>query len=181
MKRIVLVTGPPGIGKTTIVLGVADALRKAGVATGGMLSREVLEGGVRVGFEVLDLSTGRKGWLARVGRSTGPRVGKYRVDLEGLEEVGAKAIAEAVERSNVVVVDEVGPMELFSQEFKRSVEKALRSQKSLIGSIHWRARDPLIEEMRSRPDARIHEVTVQNRGRMVDEILKELTLIVLRF
>ncbi|MEN3037520.1 MAG: nucleoside-triphosphatase, partial [Candidatus Methanosuratincola petrocarbonis] len=66
-KRIFLLTGFPGIGKTTAVLRVADLLGREGFAVGGMITREVRggAGGARVGFEVLDLSTGKRGWLAR--------------------------------------------------------------------------------------------------------------------
>ena len=79
MKRILLITGPPGVGKTTVLTKTVNLLKERGFSVGGMLSREVRENGVRVGFEILDLGSQQHGWLAHVNQQSGPRVGKYRV------------------------------------------------------------------------------------------------------
>ena len=63
-KRIFLLTGSPGVGKTTLLLKVVEALRAKGYSVGGMISREVRSCGTRIGFEILDLNTGKSGWLA---------------------------------------------------------------------------------------------------------------------
>ncbi|NWF97298.1 MAG: DUF2478 domain-containing protein [Candidatus Thorarchaeota archaeon] len=109
-KRILLLTGNPGVGKTTVLLRVVEALKAKGYSVGGMISREVRSGGTRVGFEILDLASGRRGWLAHVNQPSGPQVGKYRVNLEDLNSIGAEAIANAVASSDVVAIDEIGPM-----------------------------------------------------------------------
>lgn len=114
-KRLLLVTGSPGVGKTTVLLRVIEALKSKGYGVGGILSREVRSDGSRIGFEVQDLNSGRKGWLASINQQQGPQVGRYRVNLEDLNGVGVKAIGEANQSSDVVVVDEIGPMELFSE------------------------------------------------------------------
>jgi nucleoside-triphosphatase len=91
-----------------------------------MFSREVREGDSRVGFEVVDVANAKVGWLAHVNQQGGPQVGKYHVNLGDLEAVGVKAIAEATEKQDVVVVDEVGPMELFSEKFKQATREGWR-------------------------------------------------------
>src|SRR3990172_3834179 len=126
-KRVLLITGSPGVGKTTTLTKVVDIVRKRDYSVGGMISREVREAGTRVGFEILDLSTQKCGWLAHVNQKTGPQVGKYRVNLEDLDNVGAKAIIEASENCDIVAIDEIGPMELFSEKFKEAMRKALES------------------------------------------------------
>ena len=152
------------------MLKVVEELRKRGVAVGGMISREVREGGRRVGFEIIDLATGRRGWLAHVNQPTGPRLGRYRVNLADLEGVGVKAIEDAVREADVVVIDEVGPMELFSGRFVEAVRAALASPKPVLGTIHYRARGPLLDEIRASREARIITVSLQNRDRLPSEV-----------
>jgi len=180
LKRLFFITGNPGIGKTTVVLRTLEALRKLGFKVGGMLSREVREKGTRIGFEILDLETEERGWLAHVNQPDGPQVSKYRVNLRDLEKIGANSIRNAVAKAQVVIVDEIGPMELFSPAFKEAVVQAVNSGKPLLGVIHHRARDPLIDSIKRRDDAEIIEVTFGNREHIhnllihkVNQILKE--------
>ncbi len=92
MKRVLIITGPPGIGKTTILTKTVDILELKGFRAGGMLSREIRQNGVRVGFEIQDLGTGRYGWLAHISQRNGPQIGKYRVNLADLDHIGSHAI-----------------------------------------------------------------------------------------
>ena len=68
-KRVLLLTGSPGVGKTTVLIKTVDALKAKGVSVGGMISREAREGNVRVGFEIVDLTNGKHGWLAHVNQT----------------------------------------------------------------------------------------------------------------
>ena len=165
------VTGRPGVGKTTLIMRVIEELKKQGYTVGGMVTNEVLESGQRVGFELTDLYSNKKGELAHVNRPSGPKVGKYRVNLECLSSVGATSIKEAVAKTDIVVIDEVGPMELNSEEFKSAVKEALGSSKLVIGTFHFRLSDPLIKEIGKRRDASIFEVDVGNRGFLPRKIL----------
>ena len=172
-KRLLLLTGSPGVGKTTIVLRVVEALKAEGYRVGGMVSREVRGCEGRVGFEILNLETGEHGWLAHINHRGGPRVGRYGVNLEDLERVGVKAIVDAVERSDVVVVDEVGPMELFSEEFRKAVKRAVECGKLVVGVVHWKAEDRLIDEIKTRPEAELHVVTLENRDSLAEDVIKK--------
>jgi nucleoside-triphosphatase len=171
-KRLLFVAGSPGTGKTSVLLKTIEVLKARGYSVGGMISREVRTCGARVGFEILDLSSGRRGWLAHANQKHGPRIGKYRVNLEDLDSIGAEAIATAVENADVVAIDEIGPMELYSERFKEAVKKAVESRKLVVGTVHWKARDRLIQEISAREDAEIYKVTYENRGNL-HEILVE--------
>ncbi len=120
---MLILTGSPGSGKTTVLEKTVKALKERGIRVGGMISREVREGGVRVGFEISDVATGKRGWLAHVNQHAGPQLGRYQVNLRDLETVGAQAIANALENSDVVAIDEIGPMELFSEKLKTAASK----------------------------------------------------------
>lgn len=175
MKRILLLTGRPGVGKTTVLQRVIQDLSSRGYDIGGMITREVREGGARIGFEIEDLTNGRRGWLARVDQPFGPRVGKYKVNLKGLDSVGARAILDAVHESDVIVIDEIGPMELCSSSFREAVKKAVNSNKPILGTVHYRARNPLIESIKKREDAEIIEVTVKNRDSLYRLLVERIT------
>ena len=172
-KRVLLLTGTPGVGKTTVMVKTVDGLKERGVCVGGMISREAREGGARVGFEILDLNTGKDGWLAHMNQKTGPRVAKYRVNMAGLDGVGAQAITNAMGRCNVIAIDEVGPMELFSSKFKTAVRKALESPVLVIAVVHWKADDWLISWAKRREDAETFTVTLENRDALPKLLVKK--------
>lgn len=172
-KRLLLITGVPGVGKTTVLLKAAEALKTAGASVGGMVSREVRENGVRVGFEIQDLASGRCGWLAHVSQKSGPQVGKYRVNLQDLNAVGVQAVLAAVDGCDVVAIDEIGPMELFSEGFREATRKALASDKLVIAVVHWKAQDNLLSEARKREDAELITVTYENREKLPEAIVEK--------
>jgi nucleoside-triphosphatase len=165
-KRVLLLTGNPGVGKTTVLIKTVNALKVEGCSVGGMISREVREGGARVGFEILDLNSSRRGWLAHVNQKSGPQVGKYRVNIEDLNGIGAQAIFDAVENCDVIAIDEIGPMELFSEKFEEATRKALESRKLVVAVVHWKAHDNLIVEAKKRKDAELTTVTHENREKL---------------
>ena len=171
----ILVTGRPGIGKTTAVSKVVELLRKDGHRVGGFISREVRKSGRRIGFEVIDLQSGRKGWLAKVGGGYGPRIGKYTVDLGAFEDVGVKALEKSLLEDEVIVVDEIGPMEFFSRKFKDVVWRALESPKPVVATIHWKVnRNVFGRRILARSDIEIFELTLSNRDRIPFEIHRKL-------
>jgi nucleoside-triphosphatase len=171
--RVLLLTGNPGVGKTTVLMKTVKALRESGYKVGGMISRELREGGVRVGFEVLDLSSSKAGWLAHVNQKIGPQVGKYRVNIQDLNTIGAQALLSAMEDCHVIAIDEIGPMELFSEEFKEAARKALKSPKLVVAIVHHKAKDALIREAQKRDDAEIIEVTPENREKLHEVIVEK--------
>lgn len=161
-----------------MLMKAIDLIKKHGHHVGGMISSEVRVGDSRVGFEIIDLLTGQKGMLAHVNQREGPRVSKYRVNLQDLAKIGIGSIERAVREADVICCDEVGPMELNSSAFKEAVRKAIESGKPLLGTIHFKARDPLIDLIKSRADTEILKVTFANRESLhevvADRILKTL-------
>lgn len=172
-KRLLFITGDPNIGKTTIIMKTVEGLKARGYRVGGMISHEARTHSVRVGFEILDLDSNRRGWLALVNQNHGPKVGKYRVNLEDLDNVGVASITRAVEDSEVIVIDEVGPMELHSEKFKDAVRKAAGTGKLVIGVIHRSSRDALIEELKGREDFELIKVTEANRDSLPANLIQK--------
>jgi len=173
VSDIWLVTGPPGVGKSTLVSRVTLKLKSRGVIIGGCTTGEKRTGGVRVGFEVKDLTNGTTGELASTSGKLGPRVGKYRVNLSDLSSVGAKGLSDAAEVSELVVIDEVGPMELVSPDFRRAVRKCIDSGKPILAVVHERLEDDLLAELRSKAKELV-ELDANNRDDATDEIAAEI-------
>ncbi len=174
-KRVLILTGAPGVGKTTVLVRTVDALRAQGESVGGMISSEAREGKIRVGFEILDLANGKQGWLAHINQKDGPQVGKYRVNIGDLEEIGVKAIVDAAEKCNVVAIDEVGPMELFSQRFKQAVKQVVTSKKLVLAVVHAKARDELISQIKEREDTAVFTVTLLNRDNLPGVLIEKIS------
>ena len=161
------VTGPPGVGKSTLVQKCAKASRHK---VGGVLARDKRVKDRRVGFELLDLGSGAMGMLADE-TGDGPQLGKYRVRLDDLDRIGARAIEEALQ-SDLIVVDEVGPMELSSKRFVAAVEKAIASDKPMLVVLHQWSQHPLAKKIRK--TFRVITLSQENRDRIADEISMEM-------
>jgi nucleoside-triphosphatase len=163
----VALTGSPGVGKTTLVQKIVEA---AGGRVGGVLARDKRVKDRRVGFELLDLGSGATGMLADE-TGTGPQLGKYRVRLDDLDNIGARAVEDAA-KADLIVVDEVGPMELSSRRFVTAVEKALASDKAMLVVLHEWSNHPIAKKIRK--NFKVITVTRENRDALAPEIIKEL-------
>lgn len=171
--RLFLITGIPGVGKTTLVSKIVMELRKKGVSVGGIYSTERRKDKMRTGFIITDLLTGFQRELASI-TGEGPRIGKYKINLKNLAEFAAPAVENALNNSDIIVIDEVGPMELMSPEFRRAIKKVSESSKPAIIVVHLTMKDPLIDELKERNDAIYYEVTPQNRDKLPSTIVEEL-------
>ncbi len=168
-KNRVFYTGPPGVGKSTIVSRVVNASRRLGCSVGGFTAPEARSGRIRAGFLIVDVMTGEKGWLARRGYP-GPRVGSYGVIVEDAVRIGVRALERALEEADLLVIDEIGPMELAVEELREAIINALKSSKPAVGVVHrrLRARDPYVYRLVAET-AMIVTVTVENRDRLLGE------------
>ncbi|XP_041106732.1 cancer-related nucleoside-triphosphatase isoform X2 [Polyodon spathula] len=204
MYKHVFLTGPPGVGKTTLIKKATDAFRSPGVPIDGFYTEEVRQAGRRIGFDVVTLS-GKRGILSRIGNSSGLsgqreyRVGQYVVDLPSFENVALPLLqnvnAGGSTGKRVYIIDEIGRMELFSQSFIQAVRQTLENaQSSILGTIPIPKGKPLgiVEEIRNRRDVKVftkdlvdnssiqiapltyNMVTKENRDHILPEIVTAL-------
>src|SRR3989304_7583630 len=166
------ITGLPGAGKTYALLKVIEMLESDGQKVGGMITEPIGKRNRREGFYVRDWATKEKRVFASREIESKTMVGRYGVDISALEEVGVNALRHATENSDVIVIDEVGKMEVESPNFVQAVKDALDADKPLILTLHKKSRNPLLQDIRRRDDARILEGTQVNRNLLPYKIVK---------
>jgi nucleoside-triphosphatase len=171
------ITGLPRVGKTEGLIRVIKRL-EGRYTFGGMVTKGIEENGVRVGFKIVDWMTKEEKLFAHVDLDTPYRVGKYKIDLKALEEFGIPAIRRAMESKEVdiVIIDEVGKMELESKKFREVVKEALECDKPVLLTLHKKSRDSLLQDIRNMNNVRILEITPVNRNVLpykIEKLLKE--------
>ena len=165
----VLLTGRPGCGKTTLVKRVVNELA---VPAGGFYTEEIREHGGRVGFKLATLD-GKDAVLAHVDFKSRQRLGKYGLDLSALETVSIEALRRAVRARQLVVIDEIGPMEIRSAVFRDVVDYVLDSPEpsGILATITARSL-PFTDAIKKRPDVTLVEVRLDNRDQVFAELLQ---------
>lgn len=182
MGRTLFLTGRPGIGKTTVIQAAAELL---GGQAGGFYTEEIREQGKRQGFRLVTLD-GQEALMAHVKLRGGgrPRVSRYGVDVEAVERVGVAALRRAMAAGQIVVVDEIGKMELFCESFKDAVLQAVKgpytgiatvmAKPNPIGAVaptghrHW------VDDLEALPNVAVWEVTMGNRNELAKRIVQWL-------
>lgn len=169
-----LLTGKPGIGKTTVIKRVLEALK---VPATGFYTREIRGPQGRLGFEAVTLE-GKRCLLAHVDFKSPYRVSKYGVDVSTFEQVIVPSIDPALHpEAALIVIDEIGKMECFSSRFCEAVLRALDSGKPVLGTITMGG-GPFIESVKRRPDVEILTVTLTNRENLHSLILNKLARVI---
>lgn len=167
MKRACLLSGSPGAGKTTIIKQAVSSWRGS---VGGFYTEEIRARGVRQGFMISTLG-GRSAVLAGMEVRSPYRVSKYGVDIEALDEVGVSAVREATRECDLVVIDEIGKMELYSPAFKEAVLEALSSGKRILGTVMLGS-DPWADGIKRHPDVALVPVTRDNRSQVLRHVVE---------
>lgn len=167
-----VITGRPGVGKSTLFNRIIQTIRDSGYTVGGVIAPEVREGGVRLGFKIVDLLTGEETWLARRGYPSDIRVGSYGVLVHEANRLISVAIQRALDKADVLAIDEVGPMELRLPSFKPLLLKALDSGKPSILVVHFNLRDQEILSKLSNAVKIV--VTIENREELKTRIPGEV-------
>ncbi|MDJ0819406.1 MAG: nucleoside-triphosphatase [Desulfobacterales bacterium] len=162
-----LLTGKPAVGKTTLLQTIVA--RMSSVHMAGFYTTEIRTRGSRSGFELHGLD-GTCRTLAHVDINSRHKVGKYGVDTDGFE-----AFLEDLDLLDpgieLIVIDEIGRMELFSNRFRSLIRDVMNADKQVLATIALKGQG-FIREIKQRPDIQLIEVTRDNRDRLLDEIIE---------
>ena len=172
MKQVCLLTGQPGTGKTSLI---KQTIAETGVGAGGFYTEEIRERGTRQGFRLVTLD-GQSAVLAHVDIGSPYRVSKYGVDIDSLNKVGVSALQRAARQCDLVVIDEIGKMELFSADFKNAVSQIIEGGKKVLGTIMLNP-NPWADTVKRHPQLNLIYVTRDNHQQVLGELrewLKEV-------
>lgn len=179
MPNNFLITGSPGSGKTTVLKSIISNLRNKDLEIGGIYCPEIRSGGKRKGFRIIDIMSGESKILAHVEQDQGPKVSKYRVNVPNIDSVSEEAISRSLEEADVLVIDEIAPMEVYSEVFKEQVRKALDSEKPLLAAVHKRSKSGFIGEVKNREDSKLFVIDETSREKLpeklTDLVMKKLS------
>lgn len=166
MKNVLL-SGPPGCGKTSLIQEVIKNLK--GVKTAGFFTSEIRGKGERKGFKITSLD-GKEAILSHVDFKGLHKVSKYTVSIENLEMVGLKALIEGLKKADLIVIDEIGKMELFSEAVRQAILEALDSEKKVVGTI-MQAPNPFADRIKGRKDIKVISLSRENREAVLQELI----------
>ena len=167
----ILLLGKPKIGKTSLIKKIISGLKKT--TCGGFYTSEIKEKGKRVGFKVISTNA-EEGVLAHMYYHSNYHVSKYFVNVSEFERVALTAIENAEKEKDLIAIDEIGKMELFSHKFVNKIEEIFnKSNKKILATIPV-SKIPLIEKLKKLPDTEVIEITEENRDRLVNELIKKL-------
>lgn len=169
MGRTVLLSGQPGVGKTTLIQRVIAMMPGH---WGGFYTQEIRGVAARLGFEIVTLD-GQRTLLAHIDKPGPPRVGRYGVYVENVDRVAVPALYRAIAEADYVVIDEIGKMELLSEPFRTAVLHAVQSPKTVLGTVMWQ-KHPWADALKNRPGVSVLTVTLANRGHLLDQIIQLL-------
>jgi nucleoside-triphosphatase len=165
MPNRFLVEARPGAGKTTAFRRLSQLLQETGAPVSGFTTEEIREGGRRVRFGVESL-TGERGTPAHVAFGGPPRVGRYGVDLAELERVALPALG-----GDIVLIDELGKMELASEPFRSALEELLRRPVALAATVQA-SRHPFTDGLKQRLE--VVRLTAANRDALPEQLARRL-------
>ncbi len=173
MPKNILITGYPRVGKTTIINKI---IKELSCSIGGFYTHEMREKGTRIGFYITDFD-GNQMVMASESSNSPYRVNKYGVNIEAFEKIGIPAMERALQNADLIVIDEIGKMEMFSPKFCDMLRTVFDSEKPLLATIK-KTDCELTKEFKLREDVIIFEVTADNRDRISDEITEEVSSLI---
>lgn len=173
----ILITGPPRCGKSTLISKLIAHYEKLGKETRGFLTPETKQDGKRIGFDVLDIETNNKGILARTGNLKSQyNLGRYYVFLKFLESVISNLEVNKISLETIVIIDEIGKMELFSNQFKNWILRMFQSDLTIIATIGQKLHHPIKTQIQEIPNIILFEVSRESQDKMFEKIISLILL-----
>jgi nucleoside-triphosphatase len=166
-----LLTGNPGVGKTTLIRAVLERLE--GVMCAGFYTEEIRRSGQRTGFRIVTLD-GQKGALASLGAKK-PTVGKYSIHVEDFEKLVLRYFDPVKTPADLYVIDEIGKMELLSSQFKTKLSELLAHPTNLLATITKKG-NGFVKQIKRRSDVEVIEVTRGNRDDLPEKLVRNIKI-----
>jgi len=175
MKPKILITGPPRCGKSTLISELLKYFFNKNYTIHGFLTPDVKEEGKRIGFDVEDIHSGRSGKLARIGNySSAYKLGKYCVFLEELEDIISKLEIIDINHIDLLIIDEIGKMELYSRKFQNYLNRIFISEIAILSTIGLKLKHPIKNFILNLPNVNVFNLNKQNYQKTYQEVISKI-------
>jgi len=165
----IFLTGPPRSGKSTVLIKTIELLGKKGLKVGGFVTPETIEDKKRTGFYVKDVFSNQMEVFASVDFKIEPRLGNYGIDVSAFEKIALTALDSALEKCDVICIDEIGKMEFFSENFRNKLTVLMLIDKPLIAVLHRN----FVNQFKQYGE--VIEVNQKNRERLPERLAKAIS------
>lgn len=176
MSSKILITGSPRSGKSTLISKLIDYFSKRKFTIYGFLTPEVREHGNRIGFDIIDIYSGKKSQLARVGKvNTKFKLGKYKIFIDKFDKFLEKTLTLEKKQGDLIVIDEIGKMELFSEKFQKFIKMIFSTDTSIIATIGLNLKHPLKNYLLTIPSVLLLKLNRQNSQIIFKEVISVIS------
>ena len=172
MIKKILITGPPRCGKSTLIVKLIEYFSNRNYTIHGFLTPEVRKDGNRIGFDIEDINSGERRKLARIGNyNTKYKLGRYHIFLEEFENLISKLEDIVFHKRELLVIDEIGKMELFSRKFQNLITEFFHSDIKIIATIGQKIQHSLKDSLLKIPDIVVFSLSRQNQQEIFEKII----------
>ena len=173
MIEKILITGPPRCGKSVLISKLIDYYtNERNFTIHGFLTPDIRESGNRIGFNIVDIYSGNISLLARVGHfKTKYRLGKYSVFIEEFDKNLEKILSLEGKDIDLVVIDEIGKMELFSQKFQNLIKNIFTSKIPILATIGLKLNHPLKNYLLNLPSVLLLNLDRRNSQLIFEKVI----------
>ena len=168
------VTGRKGTGKTKVINTLHYRLLSDNISMGGILTRDIKNYGKRTGIEIQNISTGMNYEIANINRKTGPRLQKFRINLENIDNYAIKELQDSSVNTDLIIIDMIGPMELFSIKFCELIRELVKQDKRILCVIQTKYNHPIIKEIKKLKNLSLHDLNEKHKDEVIDSIYKSI-------
>ena len=170
MGNVVLISGEPRVGKPTLLKKIVQMIGESNCI--GFYTEEVRNDFDRIGFDCVSLE-GKRQRIADVDFKSDVRIGRYGIDVKAFEDFSLQTISDYSNKNKIIIIDEIGPIQLLSTKFKQQIDDILISANCVIGTIFY-DKHPDTDEIKRLPGVKIYSITSENRDTILENVFHEI-------
>ena len=173
MNRKILITGPPRCGKSTLISKLIEYYTiKKNYTIYGFLTPEVKKSGIRIGFDIVDIFSGDRSQLARVGDfKTKYKLGKYNIFIDEFENYLETTLLLEKKKVDLIIIDEIGKMELFSKKFQDFIKRIFSLDIAILATIGLKLKHLIKNYLLNLPTVQLLNLNRQNFQTILQKVI----------